>query len=208
MDTAAILISTAVLNTVSDGLMLVLPQRVIWDLSMPIKRKLGLSAAFLVTLLAFASSLVRLYFATRLKTSYDLSYNIGWLGIWTLPDIAIGFFIACLPFMPKFTKYVARRPIVSRVVVKIAIGFRQSLGKSHHYKKTGGYPVAPQVPQVPRPQAPQRIISDAEFEELVARTGHSSIETRPELENQRLIMCAQGDHRQDCTSASSMDPAQ
>lgn len=51
LDTAAILISTAVLNTVSDGLMLVLPQRVIWDLTMPIKRKLGLSAAFFVALL-------------------------------------------------------------------------------------------------------------------------------------------------------------
>jgi hypothetical protein len=51
LDSAAILISTAVLNTVSDGLMLILPQRVIWDLSMPLKRKMGLSAAFLVALL-------------------------------------------------------------------------------------------------------------------------------------------------------------
>jgi hypothetical protein len=51
LDTAAILISTAVLNAVSDALMLVLPQRVIWELAMPMKRKLGLSAAFFVALL-------------------------------------------------------------------------------------------------------------------------------------------------------------
>ncbi|PVH93892.1 hypothetical protein DM02DRAFT_540577, partial [Periconia macrospinosa] len=51
LDTAAILISTAVLNTISDALMLILPQRVIWDLTMPMKRKVGLSAAFLVAML-------------------------------------------------------------------------------------------------------------------------------------------------------------
>jgi predicted nucleic acid-binding protein len=51
LDTAAILISTAVLNSVSDVLMLVLPQQVIWELAMPMKRKLGLSAAFFVSLL-------------------------------------------------------------------------------------------------------------------------------------------------------------
>jgi hypothetical protein len=51
LDTAAILISTAVLNTLSDALMLVLPQLVIWELNMPMKRKIGLSAAFIVALL-------------------------------------------------------------------------------------------------------------------------------------------------------------
>lgn len=134
-----------------------------------------------------------------------MSYNIGWLGMWTLPEIAIGFFIACLPFVPKFMKYVARKPAIARIVDRMAVEFRQSFGKTRHYKKTGDYPV---VTQIPRPRHASRLISDVEFDELVARTGLSSIEGRPELENHRPVMWARHGDQHDGRHLDATDPAQ
>lgn len=44
-------IASGIFNTISDFLTLLLPQRVIWKLQMPLKRKLGVSAIFLTGLL-------------------------------------------------------------------------------------------------------------------------------------------------------------
>jgi hypothetical protein len=119
---------------------------------------------------AFGSSLVRLYFATRLETSHDMSYNIGWLGMWTLPEIAIGFLISCLPFLPKFMKHMARKPMLAKIVDKLAIGFWSSFGKSRLYARHEGR----DSDQSTKPARPSRMITDLEFEELVVQTGLSS----------------------------------
>ena len=50
-DANAVNTASGAFNTFSDFLTLLLPQRVIWKLQMPLKRKLGVSAIFLTGLL-------------------------------------------------------------------------------------------------------------------------------------------------------------
>jgi large subunit ribosomal protein L36e len=51
LDVRAINIAAAAINTVSDLSILVLPQKVIWELQMSVKRKVGVSAIFLAGVL-------------------------------------------------------------------------------------------------------------------------------------------------------------
>ncbi|KAF2014710.1 hypothetical protein BU24DRAFT_463472 [Aaosphaeria arxii CBS 175.79] len=177
LDTGALLISTASLNTISDALMLVLPQRVIWDLRMPLKRKLGLASAFLVALLALGSSVVRVYFAIQIKNSPDVSYNVGLLGLWSLPEMAIGFLIACLPYFPKFLRYMGRKPFAAAILAKWRLIFPSSAATSHKSDEPGAPPVGARA----NGRASRVVVTDIEFDELVARSTGSEILDRPDL---------------------------
>lgn len=62
------------------------------------------------------SSLIRLYYSVRLSKSRDITYNVGLLGLWSLPEMTSGFLAICLTVSPRFfqsLKHVARPSWIS-----------------------------------------------------------------------------------------------
>lgn len=77
------------------------------------------------------SSLIRLYYSVRLAKSEDVTYNVGLLGLWSLPEMASGFLAMCLTVSPRFfqsLKHITIPPWISNS--------RPRLGQS---SKTAGY---------------------------------------------------------------------
>ncbi|KAG7001877.1 hypothetical protein G7Y79_00030g064100 [Physcia stellaris] len=99
-------IASGTFNTISDFLTLLLPQRVIWKLQMPLKRKLGISAIFLTGLFVCITSTLRLYYSVRLAQSGDISYNLALMGFWSYAELSVGIVCACLPVSPRFFQFI------------------------------------------------------------------------------------------------------
>ncbi|KAF2659745.1 hypothetical protein K491DRAFT_775234 [Lophiostoma macrostomum CBS 122681] len=161
-----IFIANAAWNSFSDALLIILPQRVIWSLHLPMKRKIGLSAAFLIAFFALGSSVAQLYFSIRLTTSADVSYHVGWLGIWTVMEITVGFTMACFPVLPKLFQFVTKTEFAVSFKTKFGSMFRMSSRGSRHLG-AGDYPRTSRVLGRPRSAA---IVTDIEFHDLVVNT--------------------------------------
>ena len=70
----AVFISTAVINVFSDFSILLLPLYSIWQLQMPVKRKVGVSAVFCLGLIACIASVIHLVYDIKSLRSKDLSW--------------------------------------------------------------------------------------------------------------------------------------
>lgn len=111
-------ITTATINAASDLSILILPQYFIWNLHMSLKKKLGVSAIFLIGVLwvqevvssyvayevirACVSSTVRIYYATKIPHSKDITYDMSIMSHWAHSELFSGILAMCLPAFPKF----------------------------------------------------------------------------------------------------------
>ena len=114
----ALNVAASSINSVSDLLILILPQVSIWRLQMSLKRKIQISTIFAIGVLsvsmpqngdyrlihisACVCSIVRLSFAIKLLSTTDITYYAWLTGLWTYPEMASGILVACLPVSPKF----------------------------------------------------------------------------------------------------------
>ncbi|KAJ4382806.1 hypothetical protein N0V86_002030 [Didymella sp. IMI 355093] len=114
-DRLVVHVVSASINTASDMIIVILPQPVIWRLSLSKKRKWGLSAVFLLGGLACAASAARLYYAIRLYHSTDLTYRAAQMGKWAEPELTFGFLAACLPVLPAFIKHLLRTSVGRKI---------------------------------------------------------------------------------------------
>ncbi|KAI0456763.1 hypothetical protein F5B21DRAFT_466694 [Xylaria acuta] len=94
-------LSASVFNFVSDVLILLIPQRVIWKLNMPTKRKIGISVIFAIGLFACAASLIRLVETVRHAESPDFTYTFSGIMLVSASEIALGYLVICVPYFPK-----------------------------------------------------------------------------------------------------------
>ncbi|PYI08430.1 hypothetical protein BO78DRAFT_310959 [Aspergillus sclerotiicarbonarius CBS 121057] len=102
-------IFAAVVNSISDLVVLILPQIRIWGLQMALRRKVAISTVFFSGVLACVAGFVRLaYIVLLYKTSDNISYYCYVVGIWTLPEMAFGIIAGCLPSCPKFFQTVSQ----------------------------------------------------------------------------------------------------
>lgn len=77
------------------------------------------------------SSLIRLYYSVRLSKSRDVTYNVGLLGLWSLPEMASGFLAICLTVSPRFFQSLKHVALPSWIVIS-----RPRFGRS---SKTANY---------------------------------------------------------------------
>ncbi|ORX96230.1 hypothetical protein BCR34DRAFT_439694, partial [Clohesyomyces aquaticus] len=109
MDGTATNISTAVINTASDLILVVIPQIIIWRLNIAIQKKWALSGLFLVGLLACAASTVRMYYSIFLghfiRVGRDYTWGATMMGLSTTVEICCGFLAVCMPTIPCFFKH-------------------------------------------------------------------------------------------------------
>ncbi|KAL9596411.1 MAG: hypothetical protein Q9179_004623 [Wetmoreana sp. 5 TL-2023] len=66
----------AAVNVVSDFYLLAIPIPVVWNLQMPLKRKIGVSAIFLTGFMACICSTINTYFRVHAAASPDVIWNI------------------------------------------------------------------------------------------------------------------------------------
>ncbi|KAF2799401.1 hypothetical protein K505DRAFT_404648 [Melanomma pulvis-pyrius CBS 109.77] len=97
-------LASAIANSVLDLIPLILAQKVIWGLHMSWTKKLGVSFIFLVGILGFVASIVRLYFATRFTSSNNTTYFFSIMGLCSLCETTCANIILCVPFTPKVVK--------------------------------------------------------------------------------------------------------
>lgn len=91
----------AIVNFVTDVVILLLPQRAIWRLNMSTRKKVGVSVVFSVGLLACVTALLRLISTEQYSKSLDFTYNFSPLTLYTVAELTCGFLVMCMPTMPK-----------------------------------------------------------------------------------------------------------
>ncbi|KAF2257547.1 hypothetical protein CC78DRAFT_538448 [Lojkania enalia] len=154
-------------NCLTDILILVIPQRVIWSFNMSNARKWGLSLLFFIGIAAVVCSAVRIWVCVELFESVDRSLWMANLGNWTEPEIMCGFLVMSLPVLPKFLKSIGATPLLG----KIGTSFRSlfTRGSAAHTKTSSGTVVGSEGPSKDK-SGDRQLVTDIEFEELVNRT--------------------------------------
>ncbi|KAK8022645.1 hypothetical protein PG993_013412 [Apiospora rasikravindrae] len=100
-DGRGLYVASAVVNFVIDLVILVLPQRVIWGLKMTVQKRLGVSAVFVVGLIACFAAAFRIPVSIQYSRSQDVTYDFCTVGIWTITEATCGFIVYCTPALPK-----------------------------------------------------------------------------------------------------------
>ncbi|KAF2260236.1 hypothetical protein CC78DRAFT_418336, partial [Lojkania enalia] len=89
------------INLLSDIIILMLPQKVIWGLNVTRKQKIGMSLLFVVGIFATAAATVRIYYLFKTYDANDMIYYGSDLVLWMAAEIAAGFLIMGFPSLPK-----------------------------------------------------------------------------------------------------------
>ncbi|KAI8626579.1 hypothetical protein F5Y19DRAFT_220767 [Xylariaceae sp. FL1651] len=94
-------ITSAAIHLASDLVILVLPQKVIWNLQMSFRKKLGVSVIFSLGVLACISALLRLVSTIQYSTADDVIYTVSSVILWALAEMTCGFIVLGMPTAPK-----------------------------------------------------------------------------------------------------------
>ncbi|KAK8076108.1 hypothetical protein PG994_003380 [Apiospora phragmitis] len=100
-DGRGLYVASAVVNFVLDLVILVLPQKVIWGLNMSVQKRLGVSAVFVVGLIACIAAALRIPVSVKYSHSQDVTYDFCTVGIWTIVEATCGLIVLCTPALPK-----------------------------------------------------------------------------------------------------------
>ncbi|KAM0426271.1 hypothetical protein ACHAPT_008311 [Fusarium lateritium] len=92
---------SAAFQLISDCIVLLLPQKVIWELRLSWKKKLGVSIIFSLGILACVSAAFRLAGTVQYAEAADAIYNIGPVCFWAYAEMTCGFVVVCVPCVPK-----------------------------------------------------------------------------------------------------------
>ena len=98
-----------ILDLVSEVAILVLPAIALWELQLPIRKKVGLFFAFSLGFFVTAISIVRLVQAYKLKNDGDLTWNDADSYLWQTLQVAFGVACACVPAMAPLYRLAKQR---------------------------------------------------------------------------------------------------
>ncbi|UKZ46291.1 hypothetical protein TrVGV298_000492 [Trichoderma virens] len=121
----------------SDIAMFCLPQHTIWTLKMTWQKRLGVAAIFGMGVLAIVAASFRVDVTVQHGNSPDSIYTLGPIVFWASAEMTCGFFILCVPCIPKIIQETGVVP-----AIKKGTGLFQSSGKSNQgsngYARGGG----------------------------------------------------------------------
>lgn len=124
-------VTTAAVNVVSDFSILLLPLGRIWQLQMPTRRKLTISAVFAAGLFGCIASIMRLIYSIQNLHSQDPNHDLVPVALWTIAEIASAIICGCLPVLPQFFHH-----YVPKLTSKIST-YRQKKSPGHISKHYG-----------------------------------------------------------------------
>ncbi|KAJ6256196.1 hypothetical protein Dda_9031 [Drechslerella dactyloides] len=91
------LYSFCIIHIFMDLALLILPIRVIWELQMPIKRKLSTLSLFVIGAIGCICAVMRVVTIAQLLDGFDFTWTIYDPGMWGLLELTIGIICACIP---------------------------------------------------------------------------------------------------------------
>ncbi|KAI8631911.1 hypothetical protein F5Y19DRAFT_422503 [Xylariaceae sp. FL1651] len=94
-------VATAASNLVSDFVILLLPQGVIWKLHVKRQKKIGITFIFLVGIFAIISAGFRVDASLRFFWSKDRTYQIATVSFWAIAELTCAILVFCVPSIPK-----------------------------------------------------------------------------------------------------------
>ncbi|CAG8974562.1 hypothetical protein HYALB_00004358 [Hymenoscyphus albidus] len=94
-------VTSSAINVLSNIIILLLPQHIIWRLQMTLKRKIGVALVFGVGIICVASALGRLVATVEYFQSPDVSYHVSAVGIWCLSEMTCLLIVCCCPTISK-----------------------------------------------------------------------------------------------------------
>ncbi|KAH9890255.1 hypothetical protein F4778DRAFT_753130 [Xylariomycetidae sp. FL2044] len=100
-DTSQSNVAAGVLNVITDIILLAIPQKTIWNLHMPLKKKLGVSIVFAIGVFACVAAVVRLVFSVNREKSANFTYTFSAVIITALTENLCGILVMCIPAFPK-----------------------------------------------------------------------------------------------------------
>ncbi|KAI0876397.1 hypothetical protein GGS24DRAFT_498827 [Hypoxylon argillaceum] len=114
------------LNFVSDVIILILPQRVIWGLKLSRTKKVGVSIVFAFGLLACIAAILRIVTSIRYLESTDKTFTVSAVAMCCWAEMVFLFVVVCVPSVPPATKGLRASKAVESL----------KLWASHHGGKT------------------------------------------------------------------------
>ncbi|OJJ33628.1 hypothetical protein ASPWEDRAFT_112833, partial [Aspergillus wentii DTO 134E9] len=111
IDRPAVYLATAITNTVSDVVLILIAIPIAWNLRLPFVQKLGVVRMFGLGCLTIITSIIRLTTLMPLVTSTDPTYKLGQAGLFI--NIEANFIILCgsLPYVRHFMRHFAPKCI-------------------------------------------------------------------------------------------------
>ncbi|KAI0114056.1 hypothetical protein GGR51DRAFT_505380 [Nemania sp. FL0031] len=92
---------SAAINVIIDLTILFIPQRVIWKLNLPFKKKLGVSVVFIAGILCIVFATIRLRWAVTLLTAGDYAYDVSYEILYGSLEMTFAFLAFSLPGVPR-----------------------------------------------------------------------------------------------------------
>ncbi|KAI1345649.1 hypothetical protein F5Y01DRAFT_320551 [Xylaria sp. FL0043] len=96
-----IYIAGAVGNLISDIIITLLPQRVIWKLQVKTQKKIGIAFIFFVGLLTIIAGGFKVDASVRLYTDADKTYQTSAVAVWAIAEVTCVLLVYCVPAIPK-----------------------------------------------------------------------------------------------------------
>ncbi|OAG04931.1 uncharacterized protein CC84DRAFT_1260216 [Paraphaeosphaeria sporulosa] len=144
----ALIMSSGILNMVSDVVIFALPQKMIWSLHISTRKRVGICLLFATGAFGCVCGAVRLVWTTKALGADDITFNVGPIGLWSVGELTSGFLVLCVPSFPK----VFKDSIIARKLASLAnrlSGATRSNGMSNlrHGLPSWYRPSAPRRPQ-------------------------------------------------------------
>ncbi|KAI0914583.1 hypothetical protein F4823DRAFT_636026 [Ustulina deusta] len=121
-------VATASYNLISDVLILLLPQRMIWRLHLETKKKIGIAVIFAIGISACIATAYRLYASIEYLERADATYGIANIALGTEAEVVCALLIFYVPTLPKAFKN-ARSPF--RFLASVFSRLKSSTSVSH-----------------------------------------------------------------------------
>ncbi|KAK6537239.1 hypothetical protein TWF694_011436 [Orbilia ellipsospora] len=93
----AMLYTFGIIHIFVDLSLLILPIRVIWELQMPVKRKISTLSLFVIGGIGCICAVMRVVTIAELLNGFDFTWTIYEPGMWGLLELTIGIICACIP---------------------------------------------------------------------------------------------------------------
>ncbi|PYI14314.1 hypothetical protein BO86DRAFT_389552 [Aspergillus japonicus CBS 114.51] len=100
-----IYMATAVTNTLSDVVLILIPVPIVMKLTLPTVQKVGIFGMFLVGCLTIVTSIVRLATLWPLVTSVDPTYKLALASVFIVIEANFIIICGCLPYFRQFLRF-------------------------------------------------------------------------------------------------------
>ncbi|KAI1505065.1 hypothetical protein F5X99DRAFT_416174 [Biscogniauxia marginata] len=134
-----IFIPAATVNLVTNFVVLLLPQKVIWELQLSLRNKIGVSIVFAIGIFACIAATFRLAESVEFYRSDDLVYSLAAMDHWILVEMTCQFVVFCAPTTPIVFKGLG---ISAKVATATRSWVNVSSKPSHYNSRTVSFPRA------------------------------------------------------------------